>query len=60
MMIKLNGFIFLLNIMTIWDKVISDIKKESDSEPVYNKKFLKTKIKCYGEEATDFHNKGGL
>ena len=28
---------------TIWDKVSADIKKEFDSEPVYNKKFLKTK-----------------
>ena len=25
---------------TIWDKVNADIKKEFDSEPVYNKKFL--------------------
>ena len=25
---------------TIWDKVGADIKKESDSKPVYNKKFL--------------------
>ena len=25
---------------TIWDKVSSDIKKEFDSEPVYNKKFF--------------------
>ena len=24
---------------TIWDKVSADIKKELDSEPVYNKKF---------------------
>ena len=29
---------------TIWDKVSADIKKEFDSEPVYNKKFLKAKI----------------
>ena len=29
----------------IWDKVSADIKKEFDSKPVYNKKFLKTKIK---------------
>ena len=34
------------------------LKKEFDSEPVYNNKFLKTKIKSYGDEATDFHNKG--
>ena len=30
---------------TIWDKVIADIRKEFDSKPAYNKKYLKTKIK---------------
>ena len=30
---------------TIWDKVSADIKKEFDSELVYDKMFLKTKIK---------------
>ena len=29
---------------TIWDKASADIRKEFDSEPVYNKRFLKTKI----------------
>ena len=24
--------------------------------PIYNKRFLKTKIRSYGHEATDFHN----
>ena len=50
MMIKLNGCIFLLEdddlldkYNTIWDEVSADIKKEFDSEPVYNKKFLKPK-----------------
>ena len=38
----------------IWDKASA---KEFDSEPVYNKTFLKTKIKSYGNEATDFHDK---
>ena len=33
------------------------LKKEFDSEPVYNKKFLKTKMKSYSDEATDFHDK---
>ena len=28
---------------TIWDKVSADIKKEFDSEPVYNKNYFKTK-----------------
>ena len=39
---------------TIWDKVSSDIKKEFDSEQVYNKNFLKTKIRSYGNEVRDF------
>ena len=30
---------------TICDKVSADVKKQFDSEPIYNKKFLKTKIK---------------
>ena len=42
---------------TIWDKGSTDIKKEFDSEPVYNKFFLKIKLKSYSEEATDFHDK---
>ena len=42
---------------TIWDKVSTDMKKGFDSEPVQNKKFLKTKIKSYGDEVTDFSNK---
>ena len=42
---------------TIWGKVSADIKKEFDSEPVYNKEFLKTKIKSYADEVTDFYDK---
>ena len=42
---------------TIWDKVRADIKKEFESEPVYNKKILKTKVKSYGNEVTDFYVK---
>ena len=38
---------------TILDKVSADIKKEFDSEPVYNKNFLKNKIKSHGDEVTD-------
>ena len=36
----------------IWDKVSTNIKREFDSEPVYNKIFLKTKIKSHGDEVT--------
>ena len=35
---------------SIWDKVSADIKKEFDTKPVYNKTFLKTKIKFHGDE----------
>ena len=42
---------------TIWGKVSADIKKESDSEPVYDKSYLETKIKSHCYEATDFYDK---
>ena len=32
-------------------------KKEFDSEPVYNKEFLKTKKKSHGDEDIDFYDK---
>ena len=34
------------------DGISGDIKKEFDSEPVYNEKYLKTKIKSHGDEVT--------
>ena len=37
---------------TIRDKVSADIKKEFDNEPVYNKEFLKTKIRSHDDEVT--------
>ena len=42
---------------TIWSKVSTDIEKEFDSELVYNKEILKTKIKSHGDEVTDFYDK---
>ena len=42
---------------TIWEKVNTGIKKKDDREPVYNKFFLKTKIKSHGDEVTDFYDK---
>ena len=42
---------------TIWDKVGVDIEKEFNSESVYNKTFLKTKINSHGNEVTDFFDK---
>ena len=42
---------------TIFDKVSTEIEKELDSEPVYNKNSFKTN-KTYGNEVTDFYSKG--
>ena len=42
---------------TAWNEVSADIKKEFDSEPVFNSFFfLKTKIKPHDYEVTDFYN----
>ena len=41
----------------IWEKVKNNLKNEFDSEPVYNEKYLKAKIKSYnGKINTDFPN----
>ena len=37
--------------------ISADIKKEFDSKTVYNKEFFKNKIKCHGDEVTDFYDK---
>ena len=60
---KLNGCIFFIEDddfleknNTIWDKVNANIVEEEEfgSEPVYEKKFLKTKRKSFGDEVIDF------
>ena len=45
---------------TIWGKVSGDVKKEFNSQPVYNKNYLKTKIKSDGDKVTDFTLKNFL
>ena len=41
----------------IWEKVKNSIKKEFDSEPAYNKKYLKAKVKFHnGTIITNFCN----
>ena len=40
----------------IWNEVIKK-NKEFDREPIYNE-IPKTKVKSYGDEATDFQDKG--
>ena len=43
----------------IWNKVSNGIKKGFDSEPVYNERCLKTKIKSYeGKISTNFLDNG--
>ena len=36
----------------IWEKVKNSIKKEFDSEPLYNEKYLKAKIKSQDKKLT--------
>ena len=45
----------LENYNNFWDKISADIKKEFDSEHVHNR-FLTTKMKSYGNQATDFND----
>ena len=39
---------------TVWDKVSTHIKQELDSEPFFNKRYLKTKIEPHGDEVRFF------
>ena len=49
----------LKTFLQMWKKIHSLIKKELNSEPVYNDKYIKTKIKIYNDKVyTNFqHNK---
>ena len=41
----------------IWKNVSNIIQKEFESNPIYNEKYIKTKIKfCNGKPNTTFHN----
>ena len=40
----------LIKYHDIWNKLSKSIKREFDSESIYNKKFLKAKINSYGDE----------
>ena len=53
-LIKIEKLLVKYNEM--WDKFSNSIKNGSDSEPVYNKKCVKTKIKFYeGKINTNFN-----
>ena len=45
-----------MEFIPIYTKIV-DTKKELDNEPVYDKEYLKIKIKSPGDEVTDFYNK---
>ena len=41
----------------IWEKLKNSLKKELGSNPIYNEKYLKAKIKSYnGKINANFHN----
>ena len=42
---------------TLWNKISADAIKEFDSNLTYNKYILKTEIRCYGDEPTDFYDR---
>ena len=42
---------------TIWNNVCADIKKELDTEPVYNEKVSETKTISHRDEVTHFYKK---
>ena len=62
MMVELNRYIlWLKNIFfekynEISKKISNSMKEEFDTEPISNKKFLKTKTKLVDNEARDFHD----
>ena len=55
LLIEDNGLLEKYN--AIWDKGSADIRKEFDSKPVFNRNFLKTKIKSHDDKVSDFNNK---
>ena len=47
----------LLKEYDISNDITYSIKEEFDCKPIYNKRYLKTKIKSYSDEATGFYEK---
>ena len=49
---------FLERYTKIWEKISDLIDKKFDSDPVYNNKYINTKIRSYNNDIiTNFHNK---
>ena len=54
---KLFNILIIRKSNEIWEQVKNSLKKELDSEPVYNEKYLRTKINFYNRNInTNFHN----
>ena len=50
---------FLMKYKAICDKIGNSIKKEFDSKPIHNDKYVKTKVKSHnGKINIDFHDSG--
>ena len=48
---------FLERYITIWEKISDLINKKFDSNPVYNNKYINTKIRSYNNDiTTNFHD----
>ena len=52
-----NDDIIIENIILFVIKSVLILKKTTDSEPIYNKKFLKNKIQSHDDDVTNFYNK---
>ena len=58
MSFRVNKKQLLKNYDKIWEKVEKLMKIEFESKPVYDNKYIKTKLKIYaGSIITNFHNK---
>ena len=50
---------FLKEYTKVWEKIKDLLGKEFDSEPIYNDKYIKTKIKSHNNDIrTNFHGEG--
>ena len=51
---------FLKRYMTIWEKISELVNKKFDSDPVYNNKYINSKIRSYNNDIkTNFRNMDG-
>ena len=56
-----NDAELLIKYTEIWNKITDLINKKFDSEPVYNNKYINTKIKLYNNDIkTNFHDENNF